>query len=296
MKIVPNSPLTKLKKGGIIGASEVPKITLVKIGTKTEGKHPYMTKERKPVIYGYCRVSRKEQSIERQERNIEKSFPNAHLVIEQGVTGTTMERPKWQQLYKKLKRGDTVVFDSVSRMSRNAEEGFQAYQALYNKGVNLIFLKEPHINTDTYKKALSVNIDKTGDKVDFILEGIEKYLMALAEEQIRLAFEQSEKEVDDLHERVKEGLITAKLNGKQIGRAKGAKVETKKAKEAKQDIIKYSKDFKGSLPDDAVIKMLRISRNSYYKYKKELRIAESVTDDEIRRLFKDEAKKQQTNE
>ena len=43
------------------------------------------------------------------------------------------------------------MFDSVSRMSRDAEEGFQVYQDLYKKGIELIFLKEHHIDTMTYK-------------------------------------------------------------------------------------------------------------------------------------------------
>ena len=75
--------------------------------------------------------------------------------------------------------------------------------------MNLIFLKEPQINTDTYKKALENNIQLTGSNVDYILEGVNKYLLALAKEQIRLAFEQSEKEVSDLHQRTKEGIETA---------------------------------------------------------------------------------------
>lgn len=68
----------------------------------------------------------------------------------------------------------------------------------------------------------------TGTNVDFILKGINEYLMALAKEQIKLTFEQSEKEVADLHQRTREGLVTAKLNGKQIGRKKGVGFETKK--------------------------------------------------------------------
>ena len=63
-----------------------------------------------------------------------------------------------------------------------------------------MFLKEPHINTDTFKRALESNIALTGTNVDYILEGVNKYLMALAKEQIRLAFEQAEKEVSDLQE------------------------------------------------------------------------------------------------
>ena len=187
------------------------------------------------------------------------------------LTRTRMERKEWMKLYVKIKSGDTIVFDSVSRMSGNADDGFSAYEELFNRGVVLIFLKEPHINTDTYKKALESNIDLTGTNVDYILEGINKYLMSLAKEQIRLAFEQSEKEVEDLHQRTKEGIETARLNGKQIGQRKGAKLNVRKANEAKEVIQRHSKDFGGSLDDQDVIKLAGISRNSYYKYKRELK-------------------------
>ena len=107
--------------------------------------------------------------------------------------------------------------------------------------------------------------------VDSILEGINKYLLALAEEQIKLAFIQSEKEVMDLRQRTKEGMETARLNGKQIGQIKGTKLTTKKSIEAKEIRLKHSKDFKGTLKDSEVMKLCDISRNSYYKYKKELK-------------------------
>ncbi|RDY22433.1 recombinase family protein, partial [Romboutsia maritimum] len=126
------------------------------------------------------------------------------------------------------------------------------------------------INTETYKSALDNNIRMTNTTVDYILEGINKYLLALAKEQIKLAFIQSEKEVKDLQQRTKEGIQTAKLNGKQIGQAKGIKLTTKKSIQAKEQIQNYSKDFKGILKDIEVMKLIGISRNSYYKYKKEL--------------------------
>jgi len=85
-----------------------------------------------------------------------------------------------EKILKQVVPGDTIAFDSVSRMSRNAEEGFELYEKLFYDGVELVFLKEPHINTATYKKALENNIQMTGTNVDYILEGINKYLMALA--------------------------------------------------------------------------------------------------------------------
>lgn len=178
-------------------------------------------------VYGYCRISTKQQSIDRQIRNIKAEYEKA-VIITEAYSGTTMNRPEWNKLYKKVKAGDTIIFDSVSRMSRDADEGFALYEELYNKGIELVFLKEPHINTATYKKALQNNVAMTGTNVDYILEGVNKYLMALAREQIILAFEQSEKEVEDLHQRTREGIATARLNGKQIGQKQGAKLVTKK--------------------------------------------------------------------
>lgn len=221
-------------------------------------------------IYGYCRISTSKQSIERQRRNILAEYPNA-IIIYEAFTGTKIEgRREFNKLISKVYPGDIIVFDSVSRMSRNADEGYKLYEKLFNNGIELVFLKEQHINTSTYKKALTNNIEMTGTNVDFILEGINKYLLALAKEQIKLAFMQSEKEVADLHQRTKEGIETARLNGKQIGQKKGIKLTTKKSIQAKEQILKYSKDFQGSLSDVETMKLIGLARNTYYKYKKEL--------------------------
>jgi len=117
---------------------------------------------------------------------------------------------------------------------------------------------------------MSVSLPKTDTKVDILLDAVEQFMLALAKEQIQLAFDQSEKEVKDLHQRTSEGIKTAKLNGKQIGQPKGAKLTTKKSIAAKQIIKQHAKEFGGSLSDPEVIKLAGISRNSYYKYKREL--------------------------
>jgi DNA invertase Pin-like site-specific DNA recombinase len=222
------------------------------------------------MTYGYARISTKQQSIERQIRNISAAFPDARIYRE-AYTGTKIERPEFEKLLKRLKSGDTVVFDSVSRMSRDAEDGFALYQDLYNKGINLVFLKEHHIDTDTYKSALTNQLAMTGDDTDLILQGVNAYLLRLAAKQIRLAFEQAQKEVDDLHQRTKEGIQTAKLKGKQIGQKQGAKLNVKKAAPAKAAILQHSKDFGGTLDDKDCMKLAGVSRNTYFKYKRELK-------------------------
>lgn len=131
-------------------------------------------------------------------------------IVKEVYTGTKFQgRKELEKILDKVQAGDTIIFDSVSRMSRDAEEGFQLYEELFHRDISLVFLKEPHINTETYKRAVMNQINMTGDKIDLILEGVNQYLMELAREQIRIAFEQAEKEVSDLHQRTKEGIETA---------------------------------------------------------------------------------------
>lgn len=220
--------------------------------------------------YLYARISKPKQNIERQIRNLRAAYPDG-ILVQEAYTGTKMERKEWARLFQHVQAGDLIAFDSVSRMSRNAEDGIAAYEDLYRRGVDLVFLKEPHINTATYKKALGSVVQLTGTKVDLILEGVNAYLLELAREQIRLAFEQSEKEVSDLHQRTKEGIETARLAGKQIGRAQGARLVTKKSITAKEIIRKHCKEFGGSLSDAEVIALSGLSRNTFYKYKREIK-------------------------
>ena len=230
------------------------------------------------MIYAYCRVSTKHQRIARQITNITELYPTA-TIIREFYTGTRQDRPNWNKLMHIIKKEDTIVFDSVSRMSRNAGEGYKDYKMLYELGVHLIFLNEPLINTSVFDSTrnnlLNVNIETGNTAVDDFFKGniqlINNFMMALAEEQIKAAFEQSEKEVTDLHSRISQGMREAKKNGTHIGLPKGMTLTTKKSLDCKAIIQKHSKDFGGTLDDHDVIKLCGCSRNSYYKYKKELK-------------------------
>lgn len=200
--------------------------------------------------YGYTRISTPKQNIERQIRNIQSDYPFA-IIVREIFTGTKFQGGReMDKLLNIIKENDTIIFDSVLRMSRNAEEGFAMYEKLFHDGINLIFLKEPHINTEVYKNALANTIQLTGTNVDFILEGVNQYLMALAQEQIQIAFDQSEKEVKDLHQRTNEGI--------EIGLPKGTKLTTKKSIRAKKLIRKYNKSFYGTLTNEETWKLIGI--------------------------------------
>ena len=230
------------------------------------------------MVYGYCRISTPKQNMERQERNIKSVYPDA-TIVKEVYTGTkVLGREKLDRLLKKVQFGDVIVFDSVSRMSRNAEDGVALYKELFDRGVELVFLKEPHINTSTYKRAVENQLQvefTSGDRAtdDFfkgIMDVLNQFVLALAEKQIVLAFEQSEKEVQDLHQRTKEGIETARLNGKQIGQVAGRKLNVKKALPAKEIIKKHNKAFGGTLSNEETWKLAGITKVTFYKYKKEL--------------------------
>ena len=91
-------------------------------------------------IYGYCRISRKTQNIERQVRNISAAYPTAKI-IKETYTGTKLlGRKELDKLLKVLKENDTLIFDSASRMSRSEEEGCELYETLFKK--LMIYIRE----------------------------------------------------------------------------------------------------------------------------------------------------------
>ena len=166
-------------------------------------------------------------------------------------------------------------------MSRTAEEGFLIYKELYEKGIELVFIKEPHIDTNAYREAMagiitnqisvSTGDEATDELVNTIIDAVYRFMMKKVESDIKKAFEQAEKEVEDMRRRTSEGIETARRHGKQIGQKPGAKLHTQKETLTKPLILKYSKDFNGHLNDKECMRQIgNISNNTYYKYKREL--------------------------
>ena len=217
-------------------------------------------------VYGYCRISTKKQNIERQERNILAAYPTAHI-IKETYTGTRLCRKGLDKLLREVRSGDLIVFDSVSRMSRSSADGIALYMDLMDKGIDLVFLKEPHINTETYKQALSNGVDMVGNEIaDIYIEATNKVLRILATKQIELAFQQAQKEVDDLKQRTAEGIETARRKGKQIGTPQGAVLNVKKKAPAMKVIRENSVRFGGTLNDTQCARAAGVCRKTFYKY------------------------------
>ena len=240
------------------------------------------------MVYGYARISKPSQNIERQVRNILAYDKNA-IIFKEAYTGRTLLRKELLKLLKIVKKGDTIVFDAVSRMGRCAEEGMELYEELFRMNVELVFLKERNVDTAVYRQAIQRQISiviKTGNKaadsfLEKIIEALNDFSMELAKQQIEFYFQQAEKEVVDLSRRTSEGLQTAKINGKHVGRPKGKPVITKKSIQAKKKILRFNRTFQGTMTDKETWEYCGITKVTFYKYKKELisdYVSENVKD------------------
>lgn len=238
------------------------------------------------MTYGYIRVSTEHQSVIRQKDNITHKYGDIPLFYDK-CTGTTQNRPQWQRLMSVVMAGDTIVFDEVSRMSRNADEGIADYMSLYNKGINLVFANDPHANTEVFKS--TVQIAAIGNEVDYVIEGINKYIMAIAEKQIRIAFEKAESEVEYLQRRTREGMrskgatniIDTEGNVMCYGSIALSRMGNKYHRPSEsicmQVILDKSQDYNGTMNDVHVLLecnnalkrkgIKEISRPTYYRYK-----------------------------
>ena len=228
------------------------------------------------MIVGYARVSTPTQKLRRQIDNLREAYPEI-VVISEVYTGSTDNRPKWQKLMRQCRAGivGKLVFDEVSRFSRNAEEAVKEYKELYDLGIELEFLKEPHINSSIYKQASERKIDICTDSMDEdtanlinkVIDGLNDYLLAVAEKQIYLAFEHAQTERELLAKRTSEGLKQAKLMGSKVGRQKGEKIVTGKQKRAYRIIRKKYELFDGGyLSATECYKACNVSKSTFYRY------------------------------
>lgn len=232
------------------------------------------------MIVGYARVSTPKQKLQRQIENLKAAYPDI-VIVSEVYTGSTDNRPKWKKLIRQCKAGivGKLVFDEVSRFSRNAEEAIQEYKELYNLGIELEFLKEPHINSKIYRDASERKIEIATDGMDeetaqlikTVIGGLNDYLLSVAEKQIYLAFEHAQKEREFLSKRTSEGLKQAKLMGSKVGRQPGQKLVTKKSKRAKRIIRKHYKLLGGELTATQCYTLAQVTKSTFYRYLNEMR-------------------------
>lgn len=211
--------------------------------------------------YFYMRISTKEetdrQSFQRQDKALgryaeeNKIDYNNRTVFRDDVSGATFNRPDWKALEKILQEGDTIIFKEISRFTRQAEEGYDKYMSLMNKGINLIFLDNPTVSTDYIKQLTNIaNSQELVTKT--ALEGTIKLLLIVELDRV-----QKEREI--FIQRIKQGIeASAKPSGRKRGQL------DKMSDKLRADIKEFISDR--SIKQVDLMRKHSISRNTLKKY------------------------------
>ncbi|MGG0239273.1 recombinase family protein [Bacillus rhizoplanae] len=194
--------------------------------------------------FGYVRVSSKDQNEERQIQNMKDLGIEDRDIFIDKESGKNMERENYQMLKRLVRTGDTIVFDSLTRLGRNMNDTLEEFRYCEKHKVNLQFINEPYIN-----------VNYTGESTnDVIQSAIQKATLTILS-----AF--AEKERIDIKQRQAEGIALARKQGKHLGRP---------PVEITEKFIEAYKEWKsGSITAVGAMKKYDIKRSSFYKLAKQ---------------------------
>lgn len=147
--------------------------------------------------YGYCRVSSRDQNLDRQTEAMKKAGILPARIICEKESGRDMDRPIWLRLKQRMKTGDTLTIMSIDRLGRNYDEILKTWRELTEKGVGIIVLDMPLLNT-------AKDRDLTGRLISDIVLQLLSYV--------------AETEREFIKKRQAEGIAVAKARGVKFGR------------------------------------------------------------------------------
>lgn len=193
------------------------------------------------MIFGYARVSSKEQSLKRQIKELEEKGVDKKNIYKEFGTGKSFQnRIEYQKMLDNCKVGDTIYFTSLDRFSRNVRETVKQLEILENRGLKAVFLKE-NISTE--------------------MKGIAQLIISIfswVAEQERIT----------LLERQKKGYNALKRDAKGRLISKKGKVLGKPALELNKNQLKLVEEYKQGkleISKTDLAKLLGISRSALYK-------------------------------
>ena len=152
-------------------------------------------------VYGYVRVSTKEQNLDRQILALHEFGIPENMIFQEKQSGKDFERPVYKRLVKKLKPGDTLLIKSIDRLGRNYDEILEQWRILTKeKQVDIEVIDMPLLNTDYERDGL------TGV---FVTDLVLQILAYVAETERRF-----------IRQRQAEGIASAKRRGVKFGAVK----------------------------------------------------------------------------
>lgn len=204
-------------------------------------------------IYGYVRVSTKEQKEDRQVIAMEEiSIPAKNIYMDK-LSGKDFNRPMYKKLLKKLKENDLLYIKSIDRLGRNYEEILEQWRIITKeKKADIVVMDMPLLDTRKGKDLLGTLI---ADLVLTLLSYV------------------SENERSNIKSRQREGIEAAKLRGVHMGRP------NKEMPEDFDDI--FDAWMRGEITAKEAAMMCNVSKTTFYnktKERRELRELEKKND------------------
>ena len=149
-------------------------------------------------VYGYVRVSTKEQNEDRQLRAMEEFMVAPEQIFMDKLSGKDFNRPQYRKMMRKIKADDVLVVKSIDRLGRNYSEILEQWRIITKeKHVDIVVLDMPLLDTRKNK-------DLTGTLIADIVLQLLSYV--------------AQTERDFIRQRQKEGIAAAKARGMKFGR------------------------------------------------------------------------------
>lgn len=149
-------------------------------------------------IYGYIRVSTREQNEDRQRLALAAlPVPEENIYMDK-QSGKDFERPQYRRLVRRLRRDDLLYVKCIDRLGRNYSEILEQWRMLTKeKGVDIAVLDMPLLDTRRGKDLMGT----------FLSDIVLQVLSFVAEN-----------ERDNIRQRQAEGIAAAKARGVRFGR------------------------------------------------------------------------------
>lgn len=186
-------------------------------------------------LYGYARVSSRDQNEDRQLRALEAFAVPRDCIYVDKMSGATFDRPAYRRLMKRVKRGDTIVVKSIDRLGRNYADILEQWRIITkSKGVSIVVLDMPLLDTRTKQN------DLTGAFVADLVLQILSYVAELERAHIKqrqaegiaaakargVRFGRPEKQPSDNFEVVKQLYLSGEISQREASRRVGASHQT----------------------------------------------------------------------
>ncbi|ARX70244.1 recombinase (plasmid) [Bacillus thuringiensis] len=202
-------------------------------------------------IYGYIRVSTKDQNEQRQLHKMMERGVEARRIFVDKASGRHFDRPQYQLLRKILSTGDIVYIDALDRMGRNYDEVISEWKYITRELQANIIVLENETLFDSRK------FREMGDMGRLMEDQFLSLLSYVADQERK-----------KIHQRQAEGIAVAKSQGKHLGRPQ---VNLSTLSKQQMNIIEetYSKWKSGEITAVRFMDMLELKKNTFYKIMKE---------------------------